>query len=442
MTATSIARRAGPFRTVAGPFRTVAGPFRTVAGPFAAVACAVIASWPAAAGAAGGTIAIRGDTVHTMAGPAITDGVVLIEAGRIRQVGPAADVRIPEGTKLLRGKVVTPGLVDAHTVVGLSGYLNQPQDQDQLDTGDPLQPELRAIDAYNPQERLIEWVRGFGVTTIHTGHAPGALISGQTMIAKTRGATAEEAVIKPVAMVAVTLGDDARAKGEDAEKKSPGTRSKAVAMLRGELVKAQEYVRKQSLADEAKRPDKDLRLEALSKVLAGEWPLLVTADRAADLASALRIADEFKLRIVLDSGAEAYLLTDRIKAAGVPVIVHPTMRRAGAGETENLSFETAATLRKAGIPVALQSGYEGYVPKTRVALFEAALAAANGLSFDEALSTITIDAARIIGVADRVGSLAPGKDGDVAIFDGDPFEYTTHCTAVVIDGEVLSDEPR
>jgi imidazolonepropionase-like amidohydrolase len=412
-------------------------------GRLAAAACAIMVSWSAAsAETPQGTIAIRGDTVHTMAGPAITDGVILIEAGRIRQVGPAADVQIPEGTKLLRGKVVTPGLVDAHTVVGLSGYLNQPQDQDQLDTADPLQPELRAIDAYNPQERLIEWVRGFGITTIHTGHAPGALISGQTMIAKTRGATAEEAVIRPVAMVAVTLGDDARAKGDDAEKKSPGTRSKAVAMLRGELVKAQEYVRKRSLADEAKRPDKDLRLEALSKVLAGDWPLLVTADRAADLASALRIADEFKLRIVLDSAAEAYLLTDRIKAAGVPVIVHPTMRRAGAGETENLSFETAATLKKAGIPIALQSGYEGYVPKTRVALFEAALAAANGLSFDEALAAITIDAARIIGAADRVGSLAAGKDGDVAIFDGDPFEYTTHCTGVVIDGVVMSDEPR
>jgi imidazolonepropionase-like amidohydrolase len=411
--------------------------------PCFAAACAALATWPAvAAGAGEGTIAIRGDTVHTMAGPAIADGVVLIEAGRIRQVGPAADVRIPEGTRLLRGKVVTPGLVDAHTAVGLSGYLNQPQDQDQLDAGDPLQPELRAIDAYNPQERLIEWVRGFGVTTIHTGHAPGALVSGQTMIAKTRGATAEEATVRPVAMVAVTLGDDARAKGEAADKKSPGTRSKAVAMLRAELVKAQEYVRKGSLADEAKRPDKDLRLEALAKVLAGEWPLLITADRAADLASALRIADEFKLKIVLDSGAEAYLLTDRIKAAGVPVIVHPTMRRAGTGETENLSFETAATLRKAGIPIALQSGYEGYVPKTRVALFEAALAAANGLSFDEALATITIDAARIIGVADRVGSLAVGKDGDVAIFDGDPFEYTTHCTGVVIDGVVMSAEPR
>ena len=300
------------------------------AGSFLAAACAVVASWAAApAGAGEGTIAIRGDTVHTMAGPAITDGVVLIEAGRIRQVGPAADVRIPAGTKLLRGKVVTPGLVDAHTVVGLSGYLNQPQDQDQLDTADPLQPELRAIDAYNPQERLIEWVRGFGVTTIHTGHAPGALISGQTMIAKTRGATVEEAAIKPVAMVAVTLGDDARPKGDGVEKKSPGTRSKAVAMLRGELVKAQEYLRKRSLADEAKRPDRDLRLEALSRVLAGEWPLLVTADRAVDIAAALRIAEEFGIRLVLDSAAEAYLLVDRIKAAGVPVILHPTMRQIG-----------------------------------------------------------------------------------------------------------------
>jgi imidazolonepropionase-like amidohydrolase len=242
-------------------------------------------------------------------------------------------------------------------------------------------------------------------------------------------------------MVAATLGDAARPQGGDADKKSPGTRSKAVAMLRAELVKAQEYVRKRSLADESKRPDTDLRLEALAGVLAGKVPLLVTADRAHDIASALRIAEEFKLRLVLDSGAEAYLLVDRIKAAGVPVVVHPTMRRSG-GETENLSFETAATLTQAGIPIALQSGYESYVPKTRVVLFEAGLAAANGLPFEKALAAITIDAAKIIGIADRIGSLEVGKDGDVAIFDGDPFEYTTHCTGVVINGRLMSTEPR
>lgn len=384
-------------------------------------------------------LAIRGDIVHTMAGPAIRDGVVLLENGKVKQVGPAAAVVIPPGIRVLRGAVVTPGLIDAHTAVGLAGFLNQPQDQDQLDTGEPVQPELRAIDSYNPRERLVEWIRGFGITTIHTGHAPGALVSGQTMVVKTVGDTVEEATLKPVAMVAVTLGDDARPSDD---KKSPGTRSKAVAILRSELVKAREYARKRGLADAEKQPDRDLRREVFADVLAGRLPLLVTVNRATDIDAALRVAAEFGIRIVLDSAAEAYLATDRIKAAGVPVILHPTMRRAGMGETENISFETAAKLRAAGIPVALQSGYEGYVPKTRVALFEAAVAAANGLSTEEALATITSDAARILGIADRVGSLQPGRDADVAVFDGDPFEYTAHCTAVVIDGRIVTAEPR
>jgi len=397
------------------------------------VAAGIAAAEPAA------PLAIRGDVVHTMAGPAIRDGVVLLENGKVKQVGPAAEVMIPPGMRVLRGAVVTPGLIDAHTAVGLAGFLNQPQDQDQLDPGEPVQPELRAVDSYNPRERLVEWIRGFGITTIHTGHAPGALVSGQTMVVKTVGATVEEATLKPVAMVAVTLGDDARPSDD---KKSPGTRSKAVAMLRGELVKAREYARKRGLADAEKRPDRDLRREVFADVLAGKLPLLVTANRATDIDAALRVAAEFGIRIVLDSAAEAYLATDRIKAAGVPVILHPTMRRAGMGETENIGFETAAKLRAAGIPVALQSGYEGYVPKTRVALFEAAVAAANGLSTEEALATITLDAARILGIADRVGSLQPGRDADVAVFDGDPFEYTSHCTAVVIDGRIVADEPR
>ncbi|MFN7812954.1 MAG: amidohydrolase family protein [Planctomycetia bacterium] len=386
-------------------------------------------------------LAIHGDMVHTMAGPPIKDGLVIVAEGKIARVGAAKDVPVPAGARVLRGRVVTPGLVDAHTVVGLTGYLNQEQDQDQLDRGDPLQPELRAIDSYTPRERLIEWVRGFGVTTIHTGHAPGALVSGQTMVVKTLGDTVDEAVVRPAAMIAVTHGDQARPGGDD-PKKSPGTRSKAVAMLRGELVKTLDYVRKQQLPDVDKRPARDLRREAFAEALAGKLPLLVTADRATDIDAALRVAAEFKLRLVLDSAAEAYLLADRIKQAGVPVIVHPSMRRAGVGETEYLSFESAATLRKAGFPVALQSGFEGYVPKTRVALFEAGIAAANGLEFEEALATITIDAARIIGVEDRVGSLQPGRDGDVAVFDGDPFEYTTHCTAVVVNGRVASTEPR
>ncbi|NDC64724.1 MAG: amidohydrolase, partial [Planctomycetia bacterium] len=254
--------------------------------------------------------------------------MVVIEGGKVARVGPAAEIDVPPDARVIRGKVVTPGLVDAHTVVGLTGWLNQEQDQDQLDGGDPVQPELRAIDSYNPRERLVEWLRGFGITTIHTGHAPGALVSGQTMVVKTVGDTVEAAALKPVAMVAVTLGDDARP--GDA-KKSPGTRSKAVAMLRGELLKARDYVRRRSLADAEKQADRDLRREVFADVLDGKLPLLVTVNRATDIDAALRVAAEFGVRIVLDSAAEAYLATDRIKAAGVPVILHPTMRRAGQG---------------------------------------------------------------------------------------------------------------
>jgi len=322
-------------------------------------------------------------------------------------------------------------------VVGLAGILNQKQDQDQLERSAAIQPELRAIDAYNTRDRLIEWVRGFGVTTLHTGHAPGELISGQTMIVKTAGNTVEDVLMVAPAALAATIGPSAT-KGDG---KSPGTRGKMMAMLRGEFTAAKQYVDKRATAEQDKKPDLNLRSEALSRVLARELPLLITAQRAQDIAGALRLAGEFQIDILLDGAAEGYLLIDEIKAAGVPVIVHPTMQRS-SGESENLSFETAARLRHAGIPVALQSGYESYVPKTRVVLFEAALAAANGLTFHEALGTITIDAARILGIDDRVGSLAVGKDGDIAIYDGDPFEYTSHCTGVIIDGQLVSDTPR
>jgi imidazolonepropionase-like amidohydrolase len=255
------------------------------------------------------------------------------------------------------------------------------------------------------------------------------------MIAKTRGRDVDAAVIVPSAMVAATLGPGARATEEG---KSPGTRAKAVALLRAELVKAQEYARKRESAERGKEPDRNLRLEALLPLLRRERPLLVTVNRANDILTALRLAQEFQLKLVLDGAAEAYLVKEEIQRAAVPVIVHPTMAR-DFGESENMSKETAATLRHAGILTALQSGFEGYVPKTRVVLFEASAAAAWGLSFDEALRAITIDAARILGVDGRVGSLEPGKDGDLALYDGDPFSWTSHCVGTVIEGELVSD---
>ncbi|HSM54229.1 MAG TPA: amidohydrolase family protein, partial [Erythrobacter sp.] len=168
---------------------------------------------------------------------------------------------------------------------------------------------------------------------------------------------------------------------------------------------------------------------------------MVTAHHAQDIMSALRLKEEFGIDLVIDGASEAYLLLDQLREANVRVILHPTMARQ-YGELQNASFTTAGVLRAAGIPFALQSGFEGYVPKTRVVLWEAAIAAANGLAWQDALASVTIDAARIIGMGQRVGSLEVGKDGDVAMFDGDPFEYTSHVTGVVIDGKVVSRTPQ
>ncbi len=374
-------------------------------------------------------LAVRADTLYTMNGAPIQNGVVLIRNGKIEQVGPAEAVRIPEGYRVLEASVVTPGLIDAHSVVGLAGILNYAHDQDQLDTSDPIQPELRAIDAYNARERLVAWVRRFGVTTLHTGHGPGAVISGQTMLVKTHGETVEEALIDSVATVAATLGPMVRRYF-----RSPGTRAKAVAMLRAALLKAQAYRRKLQAEDPTRRPDPDLKMETLVRVLDGEIPLMITAQRVPEIMAALRLQREFGFRLILDGAAEAYLVLDAIKAAGVPVILHPTMVRP-RGETVNATLETAARLHAAGIPFAFQSGFESYVPKTRVVLFEAAMAVANGLPRVAALEALTIQAARILGIDDRVGSLAPGKDADLVLFDGDPFEYTTRVCGVIIDGE-------
>jgi imidazolonepropionase-like amidohydrolase len=214
-----------------------------------------------------------------------------------------------------------------------------------------------------------------------------------------------------------------------------------VAMLRAELIRAQAYVEKRNNRDADEAFTRDLRMDALGAVLEGEMPLLVTVERAHDILTTIRLAQEFGIRLVLDSASEAHLVLEEIKASGFPVITHATMAR-HSGERENATFEQAAKLRSAGIPFALQSGYEAYVPKTRVVLFEAGVAAAHGLAFEEALASVTIDAARILGIQARTGSIEVGKDADLALFDGDPFEYTTHCTGVIIDGDVVSEEPR
>ena len=337
--------------------------------------------------------------------------------------------------RVVRAKVVTPGLIDAHATVGLSGVNNQPHDQDVIEKSAPFQPELRALDAFNARDPLVAHVRSFGVTTVNTGPAPAALSGGQTVIVKTTGRSADADVLVSTAMTSLTLGNAGLIR-EPGGNKAPGTRAKAISLVRAELIKAREYAKKRGGEDVTKRPDLDLKLETLGRALDGKQPLLVSAHQHQDIMSALRLAEEFKLKLILDGCADGGMLLAEIKASGFPVILHPTMARAN-DDAENLSMATAAKLKAAGIPFAIQSGYESYVPKTRVVLFEAAIAAANGLGFDAALAAVTLDAAKILGIAERVGSLEVGKDADLALYDGDPFEYTTHSTGTVINGALF-----
>ena len=391
-----------------------------------------------------GTFAVHAARVHPVTQQPIDDGVVIVEDGKILAIGRAADLLpLPGGVEVRTAKVLVPGFIDAHATAGLTGYLNIPHDQDQLDPSAPIQPELRAIDAYNAHEELVGWLRGFGITTLHTGHGPGALISGQTMVVKTHGRSVEKDVVRPFAMLACTLGDSGRTGRGESGSNKPGTRARSVALLRAALIEARAYRRKSRAAagDPDKMPEHDLGKAALAEVLAGNVPLLVTAHRAHDLLSALRIAAEFEIKVVLDGAAEAYLLQDEIKAAGCWVLPHPAMART-RGEMGNATMELPKILAAAGIPFAMQSGYESYVPKTRVVLWETGVSVGQGLPADRALQALTIDAARLLGIADRTGSLEVGKDADLAWFDGDPFEYTTHCLGVAIDGRVYAGEPR
>ncbi len=370
-----------------------------------------------------GQIAVKADTIYTMAGNPIANGVILIRNGKIENVG--ANLSIPQGYTTYTARVVTPGLIDVRSSVGLSGAYNVPSDQDQIEKSSPLQPELRAIDAYNPEDKLLEHLKRNGITTIHTGHGVGALSSGQTMIVKTKAGLIDDVMVQPIAMVAMTLGP-----AVSSNFTSPGTRSKQVAMLRAELLKAQGAMKPK---DTSKAPD--LRQLIMQQLLRGEVKALISANTATDIMSAIRLAKEFNLKLVIEGGAEAYRLIDQIKASKAEIIVHPTMARPG-GEMVNMTMENAAILSGAGIPVSIESGFESYVPKSRVVLYEAAAAMIHGLSFENALRSITIHPAKLLGLEKRVGSIEKGKDADLVLFNGDPFEYTTKACIVIIDGKV------
>ena len=396
-----------------------------------AVAVTALAALAVRAGAA--TLAIEAGTLHTE-GPegTLTDAVVLVREGRIAKVGPRGSVELPEDARRLRAAVVTPGLIDTHSSAGLAGIHNVPADRDSDEVTGPNQAGLRALDGFNPHEPLLGWLLANGVTVVQSGPGEANPIGGLAGVFKTWGANVEAMTLRFPSALVVTLGEPPK-ETYGAKLQAPVTRMGTAALLRTAFTEARGYAEKRGKQE---APARDLAKEALVLALEREIPVLATARREDDLVTALRIAREFELDLELADAVEGYLVADEIRAAGVPVHVGPVMERVAALETMNLSLENAAILARHGIPITFQSGFEDYVPRTHVVRFEAAVAGAWGLGFEPALRALTIDAARRLRVDDRVGSLERGKDADLVLFDGDPFEYTTHVEAVIVNGAV------
>jgi imidazolonepropionase-like amidohydrolase len=381
---------------------------------------------------------VRAGRVETVSHGRITDGVILVEDGKIKAVGSSDDVKIPDGWPVLTAAVATPGLIDAHTVVGLSGAANVGADQDQDEMSDPNQADLRVLDSFNPREPLLEFLCREGVTVVHAVPGRANVIAGQTGIFRTSGRTAEDMALRVPAGLLVNLGEVSKSSYSN---RQPTTRMGTAALLRTAFTQARNHARKAADAkNEDKRPPHNPKLEALGLALEGKLPVLFAANRADDLSTALRLAKEFKLQPRLDLATEGYLIADRLAEAKVPVVVHPTMQRPGATmETYHSQLGNAAVLADHKIPLAIGTGFEAYVPKTRVLRHEAAIAMVNGLGYDRSLRAVTLDAAHILAIDGARGSIEKGKAADLVLFDGDPFEHTTHVTHTLIDGRVVYD---
>lgn len=349
-------------------------------------------------------------------------GTIIVKGGKILHV-------VPGGTQvknmpIYKTKHVTPGLIDPFCSVGLSGAWNIPADQDQDETSDPNQADLRVLDGFNPREPLLEFLQANGTTVVHAVPGRQTVIGGRGGVFRTDGATVDSAALVPVGALVVNLGEAPKGK-------NPTSRMGVAALVRKTFSEAESYRAKPQAA-------KNQKLEALIPALEGKVPVYFAAHRKDDIQTALRIAVEFKLKPVIALGTEGYRMADELKKAGVPVVVHPTMQRAASSmETLHSFTGSAAALDNIGVPVTICTGFEGYVPKTRVLRHEAAMAVAAGMDKERALRAITINAAKLLGIDKAYGSIEVGKVADLVLYDGDPFEHTTHVTHTIMRGKVV-----
>ena len=391
-------------------------------------------------------LAIVNAQVHTCGSKGFIDrGAVLIEKGKIASVG--RDVYIPDKAEVIdvKGMVVTPGFIDAHTHMGMS-WQELAGEADTNESTGVVNAHLRAIDSVDPKDIAFRDAVENGVTTVMIH--PGKLmvwqqtispIAGQSVVSKTHGDIGRREILQEPAGLKMALGDEV-AEFLSSRKIGPSSRMGIVGLIRKVLREAQRYREKSGGNGSGER---DLKLEALSLVLSRQIPAHIHVHRADDILSALRLADEYGFDVVLEHVTEGHLVAKELAESGVPCVVGPITRARGARtkrEMQNLSQKTPGILAAAGVKVALMTDH----PTEPIQFLPiiAGEAVREGMGPDEALKAITINAAEILGVADRVGSIEVGKDADLVVHDGDPLEAMTHIRLVVADGQVVVDNLR
>lgn len=384
---------------------------------------------------------LKNGNVMTMAGPAFV-GDVAIENGKIVAVGQSLSYSDAE-VRDVTGMTVMPGIVDPHCHIGMWEDAMGFEGADGNECTNPITPELRAIDAINPYDRCFEEAAAGGVTTCVTGPGSANVIGGQFVAIKTHGDSVENMVLRFPVAVKAAFGENPK-RVYNGKNQTPSTRMATAALMRKALIEAQEYNEKleKGKADPEKMPERNLGKEILARVIRRELPMKIHAHRADDILTAIRICREFKLRYTLDHCTEGYLITDKLKEALSEdcegIIVGPLLTDRSKIELKNLSFKAPKVLEQAGIEYAMMTDHpvtpEQYLPICT------AVAVREGASEEGALKAITINAAKITGIADRVGSIEVGKDADIAVFSGHPFDFRSRCVLTLVNGKVAHEE--
>jgi imidazolonepropionase-like amidohydrolase len=384
-------------------------------------------------------VAITGGRVVPISGDPIDGGTVLVADGKITAVGP--DVRVPDGVAVVdaTGSWVLPGFVEAHGHVGVHEEAEGWAGSDTNEMTDPVTAHVRALDAINPADLGFRDAVGGGVLAVNVNPGSGNPIGGQTCALKCWGRTVDEMLLRAPAGLKSALGENPkRVYGE--QKKTPSTRLGVAAVIRGAFVEAANYLAKieaeQAKPESERKPvDRDLKLEALGRVLRREIPWRQHCHRADDIATAMRIAGEFGYDLVIDHGTEAHLVADLLAERNIPVIIGPLFTSRSKVELRNRSLANPGKLAAAGVTIAITTDHP--VVPINFLVHQASLSVKYGLDRDTALEALTINPARIIGVDDRLGTLEPGKDADIVVWSGDPLDVLSRVQRAFLDGREI-----